>query len=141
MTTESESRMREVLDRIFDYGIDRSILKAPCMFCGYKGEGYWQRGTHDERCPWRYVGGEFDRDQKLRDVVLSPPARRTSYEWEDEDGFRYRVVWDEAIGCWASQAQEEDDYNGVALWVHRNGGPEAQAIATLAGLEKPEEKG
>ena len=36
-----------------------------CIFCGYNGEGYWQRGTHDARCPWVNVGGEEDRAREF----------------------------------------------------------------------------
>ena len=41
-------------------------LAAPCIWCGYNGSGYWQRGTHDEGCMWRDVGGEADRLEFLR---------------------------------------------------------------------------
>jgi len=36
-------------------------LGAPCVFCGYNGQGYWQSETHTAACPWRAVGGAFER--------------------------------------------------------------------------------
>lgn len=37
------------------------VLDAPCFWCGYNGELYWQAGSHAESCPWRNVGGVVDR--------------------------------------------------------------------------------
>jgi hypothetical protein len=37
------------------------VLEAPCVFCGYNGQGYWQSGTHAAECPWARVGGEVER--------------------------------------------------------------------------------
>lgn len=37
------------------------ILKSPCLWCGYNGEGYWSLRTHAESCPWHEVGGEMER--------------------------------------------------------------------------------
>jgi len=45
------------------------LLAAPCLFCGYNGAGYWQRGTHHKRCPWHHVGGECERAEKLPRMV------------------------------------------------------------------------
>ena len=44
-----------------DLGDCNSLLDAPCLWCGYNGEGYWQPTTHDLACPWHNVGGRFDR--------------------------------------------------------------------------------
>ena len=38
-----------------------AMLDAPCLWCGYNGEGYWQPTTHELTCPWHNVGGRFDR--------------------------------------------------------------------------------
>ena len=52
---------------------DKELLDAPCVFCGYNGAGYWQRGTHDPRCPVHDIGGQFERrgvvGLSLRDAV------------------------------------------------------------------------
>ena len=45
------------------------LLEAPCLFCGYKGQGYFQTGTHSEDCPWYGVGGLEERAFALRGVV------------------------------------------------------------------------
>lgn len=42
---------------------------APCIFCGYSGEGYFQRGTHDESCPWRNIGGFIERRRAFPLVI------------------------------------------------------------------------
>jgi len=44
-----------------DLGDCNSLLDAPCLWCGYNGEGYWQPTTHEPTCPWHNVGGRFDR--------------------------------------------------------------------------------
>lgn len=46
-----------------------SLLGAPCIFCGWGGQGYWQRGTHSTVCPWHTVAGEETRRLLLRDVI------------------------------------------------------------------------
>lgn len=38
------------------------MLDAPCLWCGYKGAGYWQTGTHDKGCPWYGIGGKAERE-------------------------------------------------------------------------------
>lgn len=42
-----------------------ALLSAPCRFCGYNGQGYWQKDTHLLSCPWHGIGGEADRLKKL----------------------------------------------------------------------------
>ena len=37
------------------------LLKAPCIFCGYDGENYYQNGTHAIACPWYDIGGGKER--------------------------------------------------------------------------------
>ena len=78
------------------------------------------------------------------EIALSPPARRTSYEWPDhtwgEGRLVYRVVW--SGDRW--QIQWRRPFTGED-WRNRNPAHEvsdsgiAAAIATLAGLEKEEE--
>jgi hypothetical protein len=41
--------------------IMNKLLKAPCVYCGYNGEGYWQKHTHHENCPFYNSGGEEGR--------------------------------------------------------------------------------
>ena len=45
------------------------ILDAPCVFCGYNGRGYWQKGTHNKHCPWCELGGGAERAKALRGVI------------------------------------------------------------------------
>ena len=49
----------------------RDMLEAPCLYCGYNGKGYWQKGTHDKICPWHNVGGITEREELLRQSVKS----------------------------------------------------------------------
>lgn len=51
------------------YAEARPTLQAPCVFCAYNGEGYYQAGTHDATCPWFRVGGAAEREQNLRYVI------------------------------------------------------------------------
>lgn len=39
-----------------------NLFNAPCIFCGYSGEGYWQAGTHNKDCPCHKVGGRLERE-------------------------------------------------------------------------------
>lgn len=57
------------------------LLRAPCVFCGYNGERYYQRGSHSPDCPWHDVGGLRDRVDSLRDVI-----RERSRSGNPEDG-------------------------------------------------------
>jgi len=43
----------------------KSILDAPCFYCGFDGAGYWQKGTHDKDCPVGRVGGKIERARLL----------------------------------------------------------------------------
>lgn len=46
------------------------LLEAPCVFCGYRGANYWQRGTHPEGCPWHLVDGGIEaRRERLGTIV------------------------------------------------------------------------
>lgn len=54
-------------------------LAAPCRWCGYNGENYWQAGTHAKTCPWLLVGGEAARKALL---AASPPAADTGLREE-----------------------------------------------------------
>ena len=49
--------------------MESNLLNAPCVFCEYDGELYWQIETHDEKCPWYMVGGEKDRASLLPYVI------------------------------------------------------------------------
>jgi hypothetical protein len=46
-----------------------AILRAPCVFCAYRGAGYYQTGTHNAGCPWREIGGRSERDAAIRDII------------------------------------------------------------------------
>ena len=37
------------------------LLDAPCIFCGYNGQGYYQAHTHDQNCPFYEIGGADER--------------------------------------------------------------------------------
>lgn len=38
---------------------------APCQYCGYNGEGYYQAKTHEPYCRWYTVGGQLERAKIL----------------------------------------------------------------------------
>jgi len=50
-----------------EYG--KELLDAPCVFCGYNRENYWQTETHDRKCPWFHVGREESRQKLLRATI------------------------------------------------------------------------
>lgn len=41
------------------------LLAAPCMWCDYKGPGYYQAFTHEIDCPWHAIGGLNERMEQL----------------------------------------------------------------------------
>lgn len=48
-----------------------NLLNAPCIFCGYNGEGYYQAGTHSANCPWYNIGGDSKRYGKLPSLITA----------------------------------------------------------------------
>lgn len=54
---------------------DEALLNAPCIFCGYDGQGYWQAGTHASNCPWANIGSSCFRENKLRKFIQAELAR------------------------------------------------------------------
>lgn len=67
-----------------DRGPD-ALLGAPCVFCDYSGESYYQAGSHGALCPWHYVGGLDRRRELARGVV--------SAAWSDLDDARRALIW------------------------------------------------
>lgn len=47
-----------------------ALLEAPCVFCGYRGAGYWQRGTHPESCPWHLSDGGIEARRKRLGTIV-----------------------------------------------------------------------
>ena len=45
------------------------FLHAPCTFCQYDVERYWQEGTHPKSCPWHTVNG-LDTRKKMLPVLF-----------------------------------------------------------------------
>lgn len=61
------------------------LLAAPCLFCGYSNELYFQKGTHGQDCPWRNIGGEAERVVALPTVIgaLAAALREARMERDD----------------------------------------------------------
>lgn len=47
----------------------KELLQAPCLFCQYNGQGYWQSGSHPASCPWSTVGGIDSRYKLFRQTL------------------------------------------------------------------------
>ncbi len=45
------------------------LLEAPCIFCGYKGDLYYQKGSHNLGCPWIEIGGLDKRLERLPSIM------------------------------------------------------------------------
>ena len=58
---------------------------APCKFCGYEGEGYYQRHTHKLGCKWFEVGGMQERAKVL---MNEQDMKKTNLIISGEDGMR-----------------------------------------------------
>ena len=69
---------------------DDQFFKAPCMFCGYNGPGYFQKGTHASACPYYGVGGLAERKEMigpfLSDIVKLYMENVAEEERESKDG-------------------------------------------------------
>lgn len=50
-------------------GMGNKLTDAPCIFCGYSGPEYYQRGSHAEDCPWHSIGGGYERVAAISDVA------------------------------------------------------------------------
>lgn len=50
------------------------ILDAPCVFCGYNGARYWQRGTHAQDCPFSDIGGDASRADHIVSLTKLPQS-------------------------------------------------------------------
>lgn len=83
--------MSELLD------LKNIVLGSPCIFCDYKGPGYWQEGTHNKNCPWYKTGGETERRLRLR-KVLRNKLGVTKYigivERNDTEGEIFGYYWE-----------------------------------------------
>jgi len=62
--TAREEALREAAERL-GVGDSNGLLAAPCLWCGYNGEGYYQAGTHGKSCPWNTIGGCDERLDRL----------------------------------------------------------------------------
>ena len=64
LTTARQEALREAAERL-GVGDSNGLLAAPCLWCGYNGEGYYQAGTHSQSCPWHTIGGCDERLDRL----------------------------------------------------------------------------
>lgn len=81
----------------------------------------------------------LEKAKHLMISALSPPARRTSYEWVDRAGFTHRVRWGpSAHGGWRVEFWGDNGWS-APVPSSRELSVLAAAIATLAGLEKEED--
>ena len=64
LTTARQEALREAAERL-GVGDSNGLLAAPCLWCGYNGEGYYQAGTHGQSCPWNTIGGCDERLDRL----------------------------------------------------------------------------
>lgn len=62
-----------------------NFLDSPCVCCGYNGQGYWQKKTHNYYCPFHDIGGVEDRIKKLKYILRGfrepklPPTFTANY--------------------------------------------------------------
>lgn len=45
--------------------LENTLLKAPCIFCGYNGKEFYQSGTHASACPYYSIGGYNERKEMI----------------------------------------------------------------------------
>ena len=98
--------------------VDDSLLEAPCMFCGYSGPGYWQWESHFAGCPWRRIGGIYDRRTALpfileyRDLLVrqqqanAERAARADKFMDTEELRAYRTALAARLARLANQADK-----------------------------------
>ena len=46
-----------------------AILEKPCCFCGYRGENFFEKGTHHPLCPFYSIKGEMQREAKMHTIL------------------------------------------------------------------------
>ena len=59
------------------------FLSSPCTFCGYNGEGYWQKGTHSKECLFYNIGGADKRAALIEGLDLLIETRETSKAYKN----------------------------------------------------------
>ena len=100
------------------------LLKAPCRWCGYNGNGYWQNRTHRPDCPWYLVAGAVDRaDVCVRSVGVREAASPKSDVWQPvlREAVEMARVTKLTPGCDCDQNGNEDiAYHATdCLWRQR----------------------
>lgn len=94
--------------------MDKELLDAPCVFCGYNGANYWQVKTHGKLCPWYSMGGIAEREGMLRKVIANyrklpkekPPLATNPYTTE----YKYQCSMD--AGMPQNLVVNDDGYVG-----------------------------
>lgn len=69
-----------------------NLLNAPCIFCGYNGDGYYQSGTHSKDCPWHNVGGDSERYGALPGVITALFKERQKHIHQQTNGARAKAT-------------------------------------------------
>ncbi len=90
------NKIMELENNIYGEKIDEvenALLCSPCVFCDYNGQGYWQVGTHDKKCPWHKWGGGTERNDMLPDVI-----RKLYNESDKRIGESYGKAYNEGYG-------------------------------------------
>jgi len=59
------------------------FLSSPCKFCGYNGDGYWQKGTHGKECLFYKIGGADKRADLLEGLDRLIETRETSEAYKN----------------------------------------------------------
>jgi len=87
-------------------GMGNKLTDAPCIFCGYSGPEYYQRGSHAEDCPWHSIGGGYERVAAISDVArgMFVELRRLRAELA-----RLKPLAEAAVAWMASNSDESLD--------------------------------
>jgi len=85
------------------------LLDAPCVFCGYYGEGFYQSNTHKPECPWRSLGGSVEREESVRTAIRTVMAENAKLRAALE---QVEWVWEtrEEYYCPSCNAERTDGH-------------------------------
>ena len=83
----------------------RLAEQAPCAFCGYNGEGFYQVRTHGKNCPWYALGGA-----DVRLDVIKTVFKKEGLEYFIDTGSVHESIHEQLHGHEKSDEDLGDDW-------------------------------
>jgi len=83
----SKELAQSILDKFEPQILDKitvgDFLASPCKFCGYSGDGYWEKGTHSKECLFYRIEGDIGRANLLEGLDHLIETQETSAAYKN----------------------------------------------------------